>query len=120
VQRELTGCLEEQLFIAGVGHLREVKSPDGVVAFRGPRLRMGVHFAAEGTVAHRRAPFLIPPNFCQHLLFSMNAYTSWLSVSISSKHSGFIQAYMPPFENPGGQKASHTHHICSQPIRENV
>lgn len=30
-------------------------SPDGGVAFRGPRVRMGIHFAAEGTVAHRRA-----------------------------------------------------------------
>ncbi|CAL8470951.1 g10493 [Coccomyxa elongata] len=32
---------------------REVLSPDGGVAFRGPRVRMGIHFAAEGTVAHR-------------------------------------------------------------------
>ena len=32
---------------------REVYSPDGDLAFRGPRLRMAVHFAVEGTIAHR-------------------------------------------------------------------
>jgi class 3 adenylate cyclase len=36
---------------------REVRAPDGGVAFRGPRVRMGIHYAPEGTVAHRcRAP----------------------------------------------------------------
>ncbi|EIE20201.1 hypothetical protein COCSUDRAFT_67530 [Coccomyxa subellipsoidea C-169] len=43
---------------------REVVSADGVVAFRGPRLRMGVHFAAEGTVAHRHASPDTPPSLC--------------------------------------------------------
>ncbi len=32
---------------------KEVYSPDGELAFRGPRLRMAIHFAVEGTVAHR-------------------------------------------------------------------
>ena len=32
---------------------REVTGPDGRVCFRGPRVRCAVHWAAEGTVAHR-------------------------------------------------------------------
>ena len=35
---------------------REVRGADGLLAFRGPRVRMGIHFAAEGTIAHRHAP----------------------------------------------------------------
>lgn len=33
---------------------KEVKGPDGSVIWRGPRIRMGVHWAVEGTVAQRR------------------------------------------------------------------
>ena len=32
---------------------KEQLGPEGEVVFRGPRVRMGVHFAAEGTVVHR-------------------------------------------------------------------
>lgn len=32
---------------------KEVKGPDGGLVFRGPRIRMGVHWAVEGTVAQR-------------------------------------------------------------------
>lgn len=32
---------------------RELRGADGLLAFRGPRVRMGIHFAAEGTIAHR-------------------------------------------------------------------
>ena len=32
---------------------REARAPDGSLAFRGPRIRMGLHWAAEGTVAQR-------------------------------------------------------------------
>lgn len=32
---------------------KEVFSLEGELAFRGPRLRMAIHFAIEGTVAHR-------------------------------------------------------------------
>ena len=34
---------------------KEVKGPDGTVIWRGPRIRMGVHWAVEGTVAQRWA-----------------------------------------------------------------
>lgn len=34
----------------------EVFDKDGTLLFRGPRVRMGVHYAAEGTVAHRCVP----------------------------------------------------------------
>ena len=32
---------------------REVFAADGSLLFRGPRVRMGIHWAAEGTIAHR-------------------------------------------------------------------
>ena len=32
---------------------KEIKGPDGSNVFRGPRIRMGVHWAVEGTVAQR-------------------------------------------------------------------
>lgn len=32
---------------------KEVKAPDGSLVYRGPRVRMGVHWAAEGTVVQR-------------------------------------------------------------------
>ena len=35
---------------------REVFAADGSLLFRGPRVRMGIHWAAEGTIAHRSAP----------------------------------------------------------------
>ena len=35
---------------------REVNSSQGEPAFKGPRVRMGIHWAVEGTVAHRHAP----------------------------------------------------------------
>ncbi len=35
---------------------REVFAADGSLLFRGPRVRMGIHWAAEGTIAHRFAP----------------------------------------------------------------
>ena len=47
---------------------RELRGADGLLAFRGPRVRMGIHFAAEGTIAHRRAPRAPAralPMFCQ-------------------------------------------------------
>lgn len=37
---------------------RELRGADGLLAFRGPRVRMGIHFAAEGTIAHRHAPII--------------------------------------------------------------
>ncbi len=35
---------------------REVFAADGSLLFRGPRVRMGIHWAAEGTIAHRCEP----------------------------------------------------------------
>ena len=32
---------------------KEVKGPDDSLIFRGPRIRMGAHWALEGTVAQR-------------------------------------------------------------------
>ena len=32
---------------------KEATAADGSVLFRGPRVRMGIHWAGEGTVAHR-------------------------------------------------------------------
>lgn len=36
-----------------LGPCKEVKAPDGSLAYRGPRIRMGVHWAVEGTVVQR-------------------------------------------------------------------
>ena len=36
-----------------LAHCREVRAPDGSLAFRGPRIRIGLHWAAEGTVVQR-------------------------------------------------------------------
>ena len=33
----------------------EAYDRDGMLLLRGPRVRMGIHYAAEGTVAHRQA-----------------------------------------------------------------
>lgn len=41
---------KEVLKLAGC---REVATPEGELIFKGPRVRMGVHWAEEGTVAHR-------------------------------------------------------------------
>ncbi len=35
---------------------KEVVAAGGSVLFRGPRVRMGIHWAGEGTVAHRHSP----------------------------------------------------------------
>ena len=35
---------------------REAFATDGSLLFRGPRVRMGLHWAREGTISHRRAP----------------------------------------------------------------
>lgn len=35
---------------------KEVVAADGSLLFRGPRVRMGIHWAGEGTVAHRHGP----------------------------------------------------------------
>lgn len=32
---------------------REFRGPDDSLLFRGPRVRMGVHWASEGTISHR-------------------------------------------------------------------
>ena len=37
-----------------LSNCREVFAADGSLLFRGPRVRMGIHWAAEGTIAHRR------------------------------------------------------------------
>jgi hypothetical protein len=48
---------------------REARGPEGEVLFRGPRVRMGVHFAAEGTVVHRRGLYcLASPSSCSPIL----------------------------------------------------
>ncbi len=36
-----------------LANCREVFAADGSLLFRGPRVRMGIHWAAEGTIAHR-------------------------------------------------------------------
>ena len=36
-----------------LGPCKEVKAPDGSLIYRGPRIRMAVHWAAEGTVVQR-------------------------------------------------------------------
>jgi hypothetical protein len=36
---------------------KEVTATDGSLLFRGPRVRMGIHWAGEGTVAHRYFSF---------------------------------------------------------------
>lgn len=36
--------------------LQEVISPDGELLYKGPRVRMGIHWAKKGTVNHRLHP----------------------------------------------------------------
>ena len=36
-----------------LANCREVFAADGSLLFRGPRVRMGIHWAGEGTIAHR-------------------------------------------------------------------
>ena len=58
-------CMESQYRLLDTAWPREVlKLPacgeawdrDGTLLMRGPRVRMGIHYAVEGTVAHRSSP----------------------------------------------------------------
>ncbi|KAL4419982.1 hypothetical protein ABPG75_007080 [Micractinium tetrahymenae] len=62
VQHAVLFCMEVQYQmmeldwpreVLRLGSCREAKAPDGSLVFRGPRIRMGVHWAAEGTVVQR-------------------------------------------------------------------
>ena len=44
---------------------KEVTATDGSLLFRGPRVRMGIHWAGEGTVAHRYFSFTLLL-YCTH------------------------------------------------------
>ncbi|PSC75196.1 Helicase sen1 [Micractinium conductrix] len=62
VQHAVAFCMEVQYQmleldwpreVLRLGSCREVKAPDGTLVYRGPRIRMGIHWASKGTVVQR-------------------------------------------------------------------
>ena len=53
---------------------KEVTATDGSLLFRGPRVRMGIHWAGEGTVAHRYSSLVSLLHCITHMAFSMSMH----------------------------------------------